>query len=284
MTWIRIPTTTRATRSSTASTGWRGSCAASTHHPPIRRSKPQYYAAAALTARPTSARSRCIPVSAAARRHRSRCAAGRRAGPARPGRAPGQHHDPRAEERCLVGAVGDEHRRAARLRADLTDVLLQPLPGQRVQRRERLVEQEQRRLGGQCPRDRDPLLLTAADLPDLAVGGALEADALAAAGPAARCGAHAAPWRTSAPGRRCRRRCATGTAAAAGTPRPPSRPGVGGVAGHRHRALARRLEAGDQPQQRALAAARRADQHQERPGSTSRSTGPSAVTSLRPWP
>ncbi len=74
--------------------------------------------------------------------------------------------------------MGDEDRRPAGLRADLADVLLQPLAGERVQRRERLVEKEQRRLGRKRPRDRDALLLAAADLPDLAVGGAFETDAV----------------------------------------------------------------------------------------------------------
>ena len=42
----------------------------------------------------------------------------------------------------FVGTVGDEHRGTPRLRADLPDVFLQALAGQRIQRREWLVEQQ----------------------------------------------------------------------------------------------------------------------------------------------
>jgi len=52
--------------------------------------------------------------------------------------------------------------------------ILQPLAREGIERRERLVKKKQRCLGGQRPCDRDPLLLSPADLPDLAVGGALQ--------------------------------------------------------------------------------------------------------------
>jgi hypothetical protein len=47
----------------------------------------------------------------------------------------------------------------------LPHVLVKPLTGERIERGKRLVEEEQRRLGGQCPRDGNALLLPAADLP-----------------------------------------------------------------------------------------------------------------------
>jgi hypothetical protein len=72
--------------------------------------------------------------------------------------------------------VGDEDGGPSRLGTDLTQILLQAFAGQRVQSREGFVEQERRRLSGQRPGDRHPLLLATADLPDLAVGRALQPD------------------------------------------------------------------------------------------------------------
>ena len=71
---------------------------------------------------------------------------------------------------------GDEDARAPGFVADRADVVLQPLAGERVQRGERLVEQQQSGGRGQRTGDRDPLLLTTGDLPDVAVGGAGEPD------------------------------------------------------------------------------------------------------------
>lgn len=159
--------------------------------------------------------------------------------------------------------MGDEHRGASRLRADLPDILLQTFPSQRIQRRERFIQQEQRRLGRQRPRDRDTLLLTAADLPDLAVRSALEADPLKQFCATLRA---SVPWHLRVLQRQI-------DVPADRSPREQARllehhtrgdARRGRAPGHLDLSLRGRLEAGDQPQQRALAAAGRAHEYEER--------------------
>ena len=93
------------------------------------------------------------PASRAARRGRRRCAAGRPAGRGRsgPGRR-GEHDDPRCRGTTASSTlcVTNTHVRPVSC-ADRAQVLLQPLAGERVQRGERLVEQQQRVVARRAP-------------------------------------------------------------------------------------------------------------------------------------
>ena len=69
-----------------------------------------------------------------------------------------------AEPHRLVDVVGDEQHRLVQLVLDPAELRLQPVPGDRVDRAERLVHQQHRRVGGERPGHADPLPLTAGQL------------------------------------------------------------------------------------------------------------------------
>ena len=79
---------------------------------------------------------------------------------------PAVAHDQDAvgERDRLVDVVGDEQHRGMVLPAQLADQVVHPDPGDRVQRGERLVEQDQLRFGHQGARQRHALRLTARKL------------------------------------------------------------------------------------------------------------------------
>ena len=65
--------------------------------------------------------------------------------------------------------MGDEEDRLADLRLQAQELVLQALAVDRVDRAEGLVHQHHRRVGGERPRDADPLLLAAGELRRVAV-------------------------------------------------------------------------------------------------------------------
>ena len=196
------------------------------------------------------------------------------------------HHDPVGEVDRLGDRVGDEDGAGAGLRADPQQLVLQPLAGHLVERAERLVHQQQRRVYGQRPGDRDPLLHAAGQLGRV-VPGEVGAARPGRASPAARsrrsrpAGSRAAP----AAARRCAAPCATRRARPAGTRcRTPGRAGPAGPACRRpSRAGGRRDQVGDQPQQRATCRSR-TGRSARRTGRARRSgrSSVSAVTSSGP--
>ena len=106
------------------------------------------------------------------------------------------------------------------LGADPQQLVLQPLAGHLVERAERLVHQQQRRVYGQRPRDRDPLLHAAGELGRVVPGELAQPDQVehlprpvpplapgrrrAAPAAARRCAAPCATRRGRPAGRRCR--------------------------------------------------------------------------------
>ena len=132
---------------------------------------------------------------------------------------PRRHHDqPLAEEQRLLDRVGDEHDGRAGLLPEPQHQPLHLLAGQRVERPERLVHQDDLGVVGEAARQRHPLLHAARELLDRRVAEAREPDrAPAAPRPAPRSRPPAAPP-SAARSRRCRRPSATRTARPAGTP------------------------------------------------------------------
>ena len=85
--------------------------------------------------------------------------------PADGGRGPvGHHHDAIGEQHRLVDVVRDHHHRAAGARDDAHQLVLQVRAGERVERAERLVEQQHLGLHRQRARDAHALLHAAGDL------------------------------------------------------------------------------------------------------------------------
>ncbi len=74
--------------------------------------------------------------------------------------------------------MGDEHHRLVDLAAEAHHLVLHVAADQRVERRERLVEEHDRRVGGERPGESDPLLLTAAQLVRLVGAHPAESDQL----------------------------------------------------------------------------------------------------------
>ena len=72
--------------------------------------------------------------------------------------------DPVAETQRLGQVVGDEHHRLVDLAAQADDLVLHVAADQRIERRERLVEQQDVGIGGQGPGEADALLLPATEL------------------------------------------------------------------------------------------------------------------------
>ena len=92
----------------------------------------------------------------------------------------GEHRDPVAQPHRLVEVVGDEQHRLAHLALQPEELVLQALADDRVDRAERLVHQQHRRVGGERARHADPLPLTAGELVRVALGvaGRVEPDQL----------------------------------------------------------------------------------------------------------
>ena len=74
------------------------------------------------------------------------------------------HHDPVGQLERLLLVVGDVDGRDPELALDLADLVAQGDADLGVERGERLVEQQDRRLEGERPRQRDALLLAAGQL------------------------------------------------------------------------------------------------------------------------
>ena len=90
---------------------------------------------------------------------------------------PRRHHQhPVGQQHRLVDAVGDEQHRLARRQPQLLEVDPQLLAGQRVERAERLVHQQERRVVDQRAHDRGALLHAARELVRVAVLELGEAD------------------------------------------------------------------------------------------------------------
>ena len=90
---------------------------------------------------------------------------------------PRRHHDDAGREEDGLGdRVRDEDDRAAALLPDPQQLEVQALARHLVQRAERLVHQQQRRAEGERTRDRDPLLHPARELPRMVLLEALELD------------------------------------------------------------------------------------------------------------
>ncbi len=69
-----------------------------------------------------------------------------------------EHQDAVADQQRLLDRVGDEDHREADVFPQRHQLLLHLAAGERVERRERLVHQQHRRLHGERARDRDALL------------------------------------------------------------------------------------------------------------------------------
>ena len=80
-----------------------------------------------------------------------------------------QDRDPVAHLDRLVDVVGDEEDRLAQLGLQPQELVLQALAVDRVDGAERLVHQHHPRVGGERPRDPDPLLLATGELGRVAV-------------------------------------------------------------------------------------------------------------------
>ena len=119
----------------------------------------------------------------------------------------GEHGDPVAQLGRLLDVVRDEDDGLLELRLQVEELLLQALPGDRVDGAERLVHQQDRRIAAEGPGHADPLALAARELvweaPPVVVG--VEPDQLEQlvhpgrrpeAGPSR---ADGAPWRRCRP-------------------------------------------------------------------------------------
>ena len=74
------------------------------------------------------------------------------------------HPDPRAEHQAFADVVGDEYHRFAQARLETPELTLQLGPGDGIEGPERLVEQQQRGIGRECPSDADALALSTRQL------------------------------------------------------------------------------------------------------------------------
>ena len=86
------------------------------------------------------------------------------------------HHDAVGEQHRLVDAVGDEQHGLARAQPERLEVDAHLLARQRVERAERLVHQQQRRIVDQRAHDRVALAHAARQLARVAVGELAEPD------------------------------------------------------------------------------------------------------------
>ena len=195
---------------------------------------------------------------------------------------PRRHHDDAVgEQHRLVDAVRDEHDGLARREPQRLEVDAHLLARQRIERAERLVHQQQRRIVDQRAHDRGALAHAAGQLARIAVGELGEADAARAAPSRARDAAADRRRAARAAAARCRAPCASRAAPGSGTRCRASVCGrVDDAAVDAHLAGGRRMQPRDQPQQRALAAAGRPDDREELAARrSSRSIGSSACVS-----
>ena len=95
-----------------------------------------------------------------------------------PAGARAHHDDARREEDRLGDRVRDEDDRRGELLPDREQLQVQALARHLVERAERLVHQEQRRLERERARDRDALLHAAGELPGVVVAEPLQLDEL----------------------------------------------------------------------------------------------------------
>src|SRR6478609_12085416 len=185
-----------------------------------------------------------------------------------------QGRDPVGDRQRLVLVVGDQHRRGAGAAEDLLDIGADAGPQVRVQRGERLVEQDHGGLDGQRAGQCDPLLLAAGELMRVAPAEPAQTDRLeqavdlAATAPARPVLASSEPEAHVARHGQVREQAAFLRDVA--DPAPLRREvGAGAVdqdAADADRAGVRALEPGQQPQQRRLAAAGRAEDGRQAPG------------------
>ena len=128
--------------------------------------------------------------------------------------------DPVAELERLLQVVGDEDHRLADLVVQPDHLVLHVPADQRVERRERLVEQHHRRVDGQRAGQPDPLLHAAGELVGV---GVLVAGRARPGRPSPAPWRAARPWRRRGPPartRRCRSPCGAAAGRSAGTPSP----------------------------------------------------------------
>ena len=176
-------------------------------------------------------------------------------------RAVGHHHHAVGEQHRLVDVVRDHQHRGAGLADDAHQLVLQRGARERVERAERLVEQQHLGLDRERARDADALLHAAGDLVRIPVLGVRQPDEIQRI--------VGAPFQVvledafdgqidiSKAGQPGQQRVVLEHHAAVG-------PGaVDVLAGEQHRARGRLEQARDQVEQRALAAARVADQRDE---------------------
>ncbi len=123
---------------------------------------------------------------------------------------PRRHHDDAGREEDGLGdRVGDEDDGRARRLPDPQELHVEALARHLVERAERLVHQQERRVEGERPRDRDALLHPARELPRMVVLEALQLDELEHLRDAVAA-ALLAPARRARAGARCSsRRCAS---------------------------------------------------------------------------
>ncbi len=180
-------------------------------------------------------------------------------------RAVGHQQDAVGEQDGLVHVVGDHEGGLAGLGDEAAHLLLQRAAGERVERAERLVHQQQFRRDGEGAGDADALLHAARELRRLALGRLLEPDAAqrrhrrladARLGPG---GVPASQRELDVPARRH-----PGHQRVALEDHGAVERGAGDLApAHQHAALVRRVEAGEDVEDLRLAAARVADEADE---------------------
>ncbi len=175
------------------------------------------------------------------------------AGPAR------QQHDAVAEADRLADVVGDEQHGEAALAPDPLELVVEQVAGHGVERAEGLVHQQDVGLLGERPGQRDPLAHAAGQLVGpLASPKPLEVHEVEQLGRPAACARRCAARRAAgAPARRCPRTVSHGNSAASWNIRVVRPPRTRRVPGRRA------VEAGDEVEQRGLAAAGGADEADE---------------------
>ena len=190
-----------------------------TRPPPAAAAPPR-----AADARRAGAAARAPAVTSSKKRGSSRVSTVRGAGrsigddPGDPARTRAHHDDAGREEDRLGDRVRDEHDRRRELLPDREQLEVQALARHLVERAERLVHQQQRRLEGERARDRDALLHPARELPRVVV-------AEAAAARPARASRRRVPCAARGPSRasRAAARCSWPPCASRTAPRPGRR-------------------------------------------------------------
>ena len=130
------------------------------------------------------------------------------------------HADPVGHRQRLLLVVRDEQRGDAESLLHRPDLLAQLQPDLRVERGQRLVEQQHLRLDRQRAGQRDALLLAAGELMRVAPGVLGEADHVEQLSRRAACARRPRSGASAARMRRCRARTCSGTGCSSGTPCP----------------------------------------------------------------